>query len=174
MTDNQIDILKVALDWTKAEMISSSFFALFGMLFVVASYCFWQFGKTETAKAYLIPLLVVAGLLLVLGIGLVISNQLRLGQFPDAYQADAAAFIASEITRVDKTVNGYERALYLVLPIITLISAALLLFVRTPIWQASLICIIAMMAVILIIDSNANARLGVYQAVLVKAQTINQ
>ena len=79
MTDNQIDILKVALDWTKAEMISSSFFALFGMLFVLASYYFWQFGKTETAKAYLIPLLVVAGLLLVLGIGLVISNQLRLG-----------------------------------------------------------------------------------------------
>lgn len=58
MTDTQIDILKTATDWAKAEMFSSGFFVLFGLAFCLSSYCFWQFGKTDTAKAYVIPLLV--------------------------------------------------------------------------------------------------------------------
>ena len=55
MTDTQIDILKTATDWAKPEMFSSGFFVLFGLAFCLSSYCFWQFGKTDTAKAYLIP-----------------------------------------------------------------------------------------------------------------------
>lgn len=40
MTDTQIHILKTAMDWTKAEMFSSIFFALFGALFLVGSASF--------------------------------------------------------------------------------------------------------------------------------------
>ena len=163
MTDNQMDILKAALDWTKAEMFSSAFFALFGVMFILASYCFWQFGKTDTAKAYIIPLLVVGGLLVILGVGLVISNQIRLSNFPVAFEADWAAFLASEIARADKTVNGYETAIYRALPLIALISAGLLLFVKTPIWQASLVGTLALMAIILLIDTNAHARMAAYK-----------
>ena len=158
-----MDILKTALDWTKAEMFSSTFFALFGVAALLASYCFWQFGKTDTAKAYIIPLLVVGGLLVILGVGLVISNQIRLSNFPVSFEADSAAFLASEIARADKTVNGYETAIYRALPLIALISAGLLLFVRTPIWQASLVATLAMMAIILLIDTNAHTRMVDYK-----------
>ena len=163
MTDSQIDILKTALYWTKAEMFSSVFFALFGVAAIIASYCFWQFGKTDTAKAYIIPLLVVGGLLVILGVGLVIANQIRLSQFPIAFEADAAAFLASELARAEKTINGYENAVYKFLPLIALISAGLLLFVRTPIWQASLVGTLAMMAIILLVDTNAHTRMVVYK-----------
>lgn len=170
MTASQIDILKTALDWAKAEMFSSAFFAFFGLAFWLASFCFWQFGKTDTAKAYIIPLIVVGTLLVILGVGLVISNQWRLSGFPAAFQADASQFIASELARAEKTINGYQNAIYRALPAIIILCGLLLLFLKSPIWQASLIAVTAMMAIILFIDTNATARLEIYQAKLIEAE----
>ena len=62
MADAQIDILKTSIDWAKAEIFSSSFFALMGLLFILTSIGFWQLGKTGTAKAFIIPLLVAGSL----------------------------------------------------------------------------------------------------------------
>ncbi len=166
----QINILKTASDWARAEIFSSAFFALFGLLFILSSICFWQFGKTPTAKAYVIPLLVAGGLLIVIGVGLVISNQMRLSDFSAAYSADAVGFVASEIARADKTISGYETAVFRVIPVIVVISAGLVLFMRTPVWSASLITIIAMMAVILLVDTNASARMEAYREKLLVEQ----
>ena len=55
MTVTDIDILKTAIDWAKAEMFSAMFFTIFGLLFLIASVGFWHFGKTAMAKAYVIP-----------------------------------------------------------------------------------------------------------------------
>ena len=93
MTDTQIHILKTAMDWAKSEMFSSMFFALFGVAFLFASASFWYLGKTETAKAFVIPLLVTGILLVILRVGLVIANQWRLSTFPTAFAADAKAFL---------------------------------------------------------------------------------
>ena len=163
MTDTQIDILKTAMDWAKAEMFSSMFFALFGVVFLFASASFWYLGKTETAKAFVIPLLVTGILLVILGVGLVIANQWRLSTFPTAFATDAKAFLASEITRADKTVSGYQKAVQIYLPAIIAICAVTLLVVRTANWQASMIAIIAMMAVIMLVDTNAAKRMEDYQ-----------
>ncbi|MGC6537103.1 MAG: hypothetical protein ACON44_07080 [Candidatus Puniceispirillaceae bacterium] len=167
MTDNQITILKTALDWTKAEMVSSACFVFFGLIFIGASICFWQFGKTDTAKAYIIPLLVTGSLLVVLGVGLLLSNQFRLSGFPDAFESDYIAFIAAEIERASKTIKSYETAIHIVFPLIILVSVILLFFMKSPIWQASLIATIAMIAVIAIIDSNAKARMAIYHDELI-------
>ena len=67
-------ILKTATDWAKAEIFSSSFFIVFGVLFVAVSIGFWQLGKTDLAKAYIIPTAVAGVLLLTIGIGLVYTN----------------------------------------------------------------------------------------------------
>ena len=72
-----MDSLKTAQDWAKAEMFSTSFFILFGLLFVAASIGFWQLGKTDIAKAYVIPLLVAGILVLVIGFGLFFNNKYR-------------------------------------------------------------------------------------------------
>ena len=114
----------------------------------------------------MIPLCVAGGLLVILGVGLVISNQWRLSGFPAAFAADPVTFLGAEIARAEKTIQGYNRAIFMVLPAIALISAVMLLFVRSPLWQASMIAMIAMMAVILIIDTNASARLTDYKQAL--------
>lgn len=170
MVDVQIDILKTALDWAKAEMVSSVFFAAFGIGFLIASYGFWQFGKTDTAKAYVIPLIVTGTLLVILGVGLVIANQIRLGQFPVSYTADAADFLAMEIARSEKTIAGYGNAIFKFIPAIIIICAGLLMVMKTPIWHASAVAVIAMMAVILLVDTNASVRMESYLADLQKAE----
>lgn len=53
---------------------------------------------------------------------------------------------------------------------IVVISAGLVLFMRTPVWSASLITIIAMMAVILLVDTNASARMEAYREKLLVEQ----
>lgn len=132
-------------------------------MFLFASASFWQLGKTETGKAFVIPLLVTGVLLLMLGVGLVIANQWRLSTFPTAFAADAKGFLAAEITRADKTVSGYQKAVHIYLPAIIAICALALLVVKTATWQASMVSIIAMMAVIMRVDTNAATRMERYQ-----------
>ena len=83
-----------------------------GLLFILTSIGFWQLGKTGSAKAFIIPLLVAGGLLVVLGVGLIISNQLRISSFATAFSADSQAFPEMEIARAEKTINGYNSAVY--------------------------------------------------------------
>ena len=169
MTDTQIDILKTATDWAKAEMFSSGFFVLFGLAFCLSSYCFWQFGKTDTAKAYVIPLLVAGAPLLIIGVGLIISNQMRLAAFPDAFNTDAAGFVASEIARADKTVSGYANV-FRTIPIIIIVCAGLFLILKAPLWQSSMLAAIAMLMVIMLVDTTASARMQTYKQQMMMAE----
>ncbi|MBU2963450.1 hypothetical protein KO516_22005 [Citreicella sp. C3M06] len=161
-----MDILKTATDWTKAETLSSVVFILFGLSFLLASWGFWHWGKTDVAKAYVIPMLVAGGLLLILGLGLFIPNQARLTSVPLAHSTDASGFIASEIARADKVLNDYRIAVFRVFPLIIALCALLIPVLTFAHWRASLITTIAMLAIILIVDTNANARLEAYKAQL--------
>jgi hypothetical protein len=157
-----MDILKTANDWAKAEVFSSSFFIIFGVLFVLASIGFWQLGKTDMAKAYIIPTLVAGALLLILGLGLVYNNKSRITEFETSYHSDAPAFVKSEIVRVEGTLEEYQTIVFKTIPFIIVIAALLFLFVDKPVWRASAITTIAMMVVILWVDSTAKARIEAY------------
>ena len=156
-----MDILKAATDWAKAEVFSTTFFILFGALFVLATVGFWQLGKTEMAKAFVIPTLVAGALLLMIGLGLFFTNKSRLASFPTAYNTDASAFVQSEITRAEKTIAEYQNV-FKVIPLIIVVAALLIVFIDKPGWRAISITTIAMMVVILLIDINANARMEAY------------
>ncbi len=165
-----MEVLKIATDWAKAEVFSSAFFILFGVVFVLGSIGFWQLGKTDMAKAFIIPTLVAGVLLLIIGIGLVYSNQTRIASFPTAYDSDAAAFVQSEITRAENTMQEYQNVVFKVIPIIILVSTLLIIFMDKPFWRAIGITTIAMMIVILLVDSNAHARMDVYHQQLVSVE----
>jgi len=98
-----MDILKAATDWAKAELFSTPFFILFGVLFMVASLGFWQLGKTEMARAYIIPTLVAGALLTIIGLGLFFTNKSRITEFENAYNNDALTFVEAELVRADST-----------------------------------------------------------------------
>ncbi|MGB3616752.1 MAG: hypothetical protein WBA12_01420 [Catalinimonas sp.] len=74
VVEKTMDILKASIDWAKAELLSTPFFVLFGIAFVAASFGFRQLGKTEMARAYVIPMLVAGALLMIIGVGLFLST----------------------------------------------------------------------------------------------------
>ncbi|PKQ63082.1 hypothetical protein BZG02_09960 [Labilibaculum filiforme] len=166
-----MEILKTATDWAKAEVFSTSFFILFGAIFVVVSIGFWQLGKTDLAKAYIVPTLVAGAILLTIGIGLFFTNISRISNFTDDYNQDASAFVQLEIDRVDKTLKEYKTVVFKAIPLIIASCALLILFVNAPIWRASIITSIAMLIVILLIDGTAHARIEVYKEQLAVAKT---
>jgi hypothetical protein len=162
-----MDILKLSTDWAKAEVFSSTFFIIAGVLFVVASIGFWQLGKTDLAKAYIIPTAVAGALLLTIGIGLVSANKSRISSFAADYNKDASAFVKSELARTESTLKEYKTVVFTAIPLIIAACALVLIFVNIPIWRASMITAIAMLVVILLIDGTAHARIEAYKEQLV-------
>lgn len=158
-----MDILKTATDWAKAEVFSTSFFILFGITFVAASIGFWQLGKTDLAKAYIIPTLVAGAMLMTIGFGLLFTNKARISQFEKAYNQDTTAFVKTEIARVDDTLKEYNTVVFKAIPVILVIAALLIVFINTPIWRAISITTIAILIVILLIDGTAYARISDYK-----------
>lgn len=171
-----MEILKTATDWAKAEVFSTTFFIIAGVLFVAASIGFWQLGKTDLAKAYIIPTLVAGALILTIGFGLFFTNKSRISSFAADYNQNASAFVKSEIVRVDNTLNEYKTVVFKVVPLMIVAAALLIMFINTPIWRAISITSIAMLIVILLIDGTAHARIESYkeQLVLVENQEINE
>ena len=166
-----MDILTAAIDWAKAELFSTPFFMLFGVMFMATSLGFWQLGKTEMAKAYIIPTLVAGVLLMIIGLGLFFTNKSRITQFDTAYNADASAFVASELARAESTLKEYQNIVFTAVPIIIAVCALVILFVNTPIWRASMITAIAMLVVILLIDGTAHARIDAYHKQLLSVES---
>lgn len=157
-----MDIVKIALEWAKDEVFSSTFFILFGLLFVLASVGFWQLGKTDIAKAYIFPTLVAGILLLALGLGMFFSNKARVSNFEADYNSNPSAFVKSEISRTEKTMGEYRTMVFKVFPIVIILAAMLFMFIDKPIWRAISTTAIAMLVVILMVDNNANARIEAY------------
>lgn len=164
-----MDILKASTDWARAELLSNGFFAVFGVMFLAASFGFWQRGETDMARAFVIPTLVAGVLLLILGGGLLYGTWTSAAGFAPAFAQDPAAFIASEIARADRTMATYSTAVFRVMPLMIAAAALLLLFVQPPGWRAALITAIVFLGLLMVIDSNANARLETYRTTLQSA-----
>ena len=132
-------------------------------MFLAASAGFWQLGKTEMARAYIIPSLVAGLLLLAVGLGIFYANKSRATSFVEAYEANPTEFIQSEIVRTDKSIGEYNTIVFKVIPGIIIVCALIIVFMDKTNWRATAITIIAMMIVILLVDSNAKARIETYQ-----------
>lgn len=165
-----MEILKTATDWAKTEVFSTSFFIFFGAIFILASAGFWQYGKTDIAKAYIIPTLVAGVLLLVIGLGLTFTNVSRIAAFETAYQNDHLRFIESEISRAERTLKEYKNIVFTAIPLIIAACALAIAFLNSPVWRASMITTIAMLTVILLIDGTAHARIEAYYEQLISVK----
>lgn len=168
-----MEILKAATEWAKAEVFSARFFILFGIIFVIAAIGFWQLGKTEIAKAFVSPTAVCGVLLLAVGFGIFFTNKSRVSSFETAYNNDPTAFVKSEITRTEKSMGEYRTIVFKVIPFIIVAAALIIIFIDKPGWRAVCITTIAMLVVILMVDSNANARIEGYNKQLQSADKIN-
>ncbi len=163
-----MDILKPATDWAKAEMLSNSVFILFGVLFLAAAFAFWQGGRSDMARAYVMPMLVAGVLLTILGAGLLFGTWRTLSGFAPAIAQDPAGFVGLEVARIDKTIAQYGTAVFTVIPLL-IAAAALIIVLGSSAWRPSLITGIAFLSILMLVDSNASGRLEVYRQQLLAA-----
>jgi hypothetical protein len=161
-----MDILKLSIDWAKAEVFSAKISLLISLLFFVAAAGFWQLGKTTMAKAFVWPMLVSGVLILAVSAGLYFANKPRVTQFETAYNTDVKAFVQTETERTAKSQNDLV-LVFKVLPIIIIAAALLIMFVDTPLWRAIGITTIALMTILMFIDSNTDARNTAYHQHLI-------
>ncbi len=157
-----MDILKLSTDWAKAEVFSAKITLLLSLLFFLAAFGFWQLGRTAMAKAFLWPILVAGVLIVAVSAGLYFANKSRITQFETAYNINAKAFIQDEMARTAKS-QGELALVFKVIPLMIVAAALLIMLVDTPLWGAIGITTIALMTVLMFIDSNTNARNTAYQ-----------
>jgi ABC-2 type transport system permease protein len=156
-----MDILKASTDWAKAEVFSSKISLLLSLLFLLAAIGFCQLGKTAMAKAFVWPMLVAGVLVVAVAAGLYFANKPRITQFETAYNADTKAFTQTETARTAKSQHDLG-LVFKVLPLIVVAAALLIMFGNTPLWRAIGITTIALMTVLMFIDSNTAARNTAY------------
>lgn len=105
-------------------------------------------------------------LLMIIGLGLVYGNVMRIRDFEIAYQTDSAALLATEFARIERTLQEYRTIVFKGIPMIIIAARLVILFLNSPKWLAIGITTIAMMAVILLVDGTAHARIQVYKSKL--------
>lgn len=157
-----METVKVATEWAKDEVLSTKFFILFGIVFILACLGFWQLGKSDVAKSFIYPSLVAGVLLLVAGLGMYFGNKSRLANFETQYNENPTEFVKLEIIRTEKAISSYRNTALKVFPVIIAIAALSIVFVEKPIWRAISITVIAFLLIILYIDSNALVRVEKY------------
>lgn len=168
-----MELLKLATEWAKSEVFSTRFFIFFALLFLIAGVGFWQLGKTDLAKAYIIPTLVAGVLLMTIGLGLFYTNKSRITQFEKAFNEDAPSFYQSEIERTESTLKEYT-VVFKVIPMLIIIAALIILLINAPTWRAIGITTIAMLMVILWVDGTAHARIEAYHKELKSLHSENE
>src|SRR5260221_1192371 len=164
-----MEIIKISSDWAKAEVVSAKMAGIVRLLVLLAALGFWQWGKTPMAKSFVWPLLVAGLLLVAVSAGLYFANKPRIAQFEAAYTNDATSFIQNEIIRTAK--SKHDLALvFKVLPAIIIAAALLIMFSQASLWRAIGITTILLMTLLMLIDSNTDARNTAHHQTLLKAK----
>ncbi len=164
-----MEIIKLSTDWAKAEVFSAKMVGLLSLVVFLVALGFWQLGKTPMAKSFVWPLFVAGLLLVAVSAGLYFANNPRMAQFEAAYKNDATSFIQKEITRTAK--SKHDLALvFKVLPAIIIVAALLIMFSQAFLWRAIGVTTILLLTLLMLIDSNTDARNAAYHQQLKTAK----
>src|SRR5258705_2845899 len=101
----EMDILKLSIDWAKAEIFSAKISLLLSLLFFLAVIGFWQLGKTAMAKAFVFPMLVAGVLVVAVAAGFNFFKKPRVSPIGTACHIDKKAFIPAETERTAKSLH---------------------------------------------------------------------
>lgn len=162
-----MDLLKLSIEWAKAEMFSAKIVWLFSIVVLLSAGGFALWGRTAMAKAFVIPLFASALFLIAVGAGLYYANKPRIAQFEKEYQSDTESFVKKEIERTAKS-EGDFKLIFKILPLIIIVAAILFMILSSPNGRAISITLILLSVFLMAVDSNTSARNAAYHQQLVK------
>ena len=80
-----------------------------------------------------------------------------------AHKEDAAVFLQMEIARANKTIKEFELVVLTIIPAIIAVLSLVFIFFENPNARAISMSVMAMMIVILLIDTGAYTRMKAYK-----------
>ena len=164
-----MELIDYTNKWLTGEIHEDLAMVAGGVLLLVLAILAWRFGTSESARAIIIPLLVMAVIFIGGGTALAYNNHTRKAQFAQQYQESPEKFLNSEKARVDEFMKIYPQTI-MVSSVMMVIAICLFAFCTRPWLRASALMLILVAFAALTIDYFSKERGVIYQQELNNVQ----
>ena len=158
-----MEFIDHTLAWCRGEIFEGRVLALWGFVILVVAIIYWQLGTTPAARAMLLPLLLVGGLSMVVGVSMNFTNQNRITAYQAAHEENPTAFVKSEKERTEAFIQWYPYTMFSFAAVI-IAGLGLFLFLPTPVGRAWGLGLILLGMSVLFLDHFSEERAGRYHA----------
>ena len=154
-------MLQNTIDWYGGEILEAKFFIAFGVFLLCSTVLLYIYGNPSSAKALIIPLIVIGILIALLGFGGVYSNSHKIVEVEQSFKQNQKEFVEAEISRVEGL--NYYRPLSIAISLLCFLFAiGILYFVKNIQWQAIAIALILFGSAFTTVNYFANERTITY------------
>ena len=164
-----MELIDYTNKWISGEIMEDLAMIVGGVACFVLALMAWRWGTSESARAIILPLTVVAVILVALGGSLAYSNHMRQKQFVEQYQESPAKFLESEKARVADFMKIYPQTI-IVSAVMMVIAICVFAFCDKPWLRASALALILIALAALTIDFFSKERGVIYQQELNSVQ----
>ena len=161
-----MEIITSSLQWCKGEIFEGRLYLLFGICVCILAFLYWKTGSTAFAKAMYLPFLLVGLIASGTGLGLIITNEKRINDYQQAFEASPSEFIVSEKERTEGFIKWYPHTMY-GMSVLIITGIALFLFLPTANGRASGLAIILLGFSILFLDHFSEERAHRYHTQII-------
>ncbi|KUJ56960.1 hypothetical protein AR686_04655 [Chryseobacterium aquaticum subsp. greenlandense] len=156
-----MDIMQNTINWYNGEIFEGKFILAFGIFLILTASLFYFLGNTPTAKALLIPMLIIGIFFSITGANMIRYNGKQKQEVAKKYEQSPKEFINAEIKRVDDFQYLYPMSIAISLACF-LIAIALLYFTQNVNLKAIAISLMLFGMVFAVIDYFSKERATIY------------
>ena len=157
-----MELIDYTNKWVSGEIMEDFAMVVGGVFCLVLALVAWRFGTSESARAIILPLTVVAIIFIGGGAALAYNNHQRSKQFVEQYQESPEKFLESEKARVADFMKIYPQTI-IVSTIMMVIAICVFAFCDKSWLRASALALILIALAALTIDFFSKERGVIYQ-----------
>ena len=157
-----MELIDYTNKWVSGEIMEDFAMVVGGVFCLVLALVAWRFGTSESARAIILPLTVVAIIFIGGGAALAYNNHQRSKQFVEQYQESTEKFLESEKARVADFMKIYPQTI-IVSAVMMVIAVCVFAFCDKPWLRASALALILVALADLTIDFFSKERGVIYQ-----------
>ena len=164
-----MELIDYTNTWVSGEILEDLAMIAGGVICLLLALVAWRWGTSESARAIILPLTVVAVIFIGGGAALAYNNHQRSKQFVEQYQESPKKFLESEKARVADFMKIYPQTI-IVSAVMMVIAVCVFAFCDKPWLRASALALILVALAALTIDFFSKERGVIYQQELNSVQ----
>ncbi len=157
-----MELIDYTNKWVSGEILEDLAMVAGGVICLLLALAAWRWGTSESARAIILPLTVVAVIFIGGGAALAYNNHQRSKQFVEQYQESPEKFLKSEKARVADFMKIYPQTI-IVSAVMMAVGICVFAFCTTPWLRASALALILVALAALTIDFFSKERGVIYQ-----------